>query len=475
MGEDLYAMDTFRMDAIDIGTQIAEGRLTSREAVRRSLERIDRIDGVLHAFVLRLDERAMRLAADRDEERAVGILRGPLHGVPVAVKDLFDIEGCRTGAGSRSFPHHRAAASATAVRRLEEAGAVIVGKTHTVEFAFGGWGTNPVLGTPRNPYDRMVHRAPGGSSSGSAVAVASGMVPLALGTDTGGSVRIPAAFCGLFGHKSTPGLIGRGGMRYLSPSHDSIGVLARSMRDVRAVIGLLAGSDAGDAATLTLPGEAFSLVDEAATGPVRLATLDDPALEWLDDEVGRRFEAVLAELGRRFGDVARLSLPVPLATMCEKAGRLMSAESYASLHEITEDPATEVAPEIRSRINLGRGIPPSEVAELHALKRHWKAQFAESFAGVDILVMPGAPILPPPISDIDQSNMVLSIFGRYVNMLDLCASSVPVGLSIDGLPIGLQLIGHGLDDARVLRVAAAWEREGIAAFAPPTERDCVPS
>ncbi|HSI40259.1 MAG TPA: amidase [Xanthobacteraceae bacterium] len=463
------------MDAIDIGRRIADGRLTSRQAVRRSLERIDRMDGMLHAFVLRLDERAMRMAAERDDERAAGMLRGPLHGVPVAVKDLFDIEGYRTGAGSRSFPDHRATASATAVRKLEEAGAVIVGKTHTVEFAFGGWGTNPVLGAPWNPYDPAVHRAPGGSSSGSAVAVASGMVPIAIGTDTGGSVRIPAAFCGLFGHKSTPGLIGRGGMRYLSPSHDSVGVLARSVRDVRAAIAALAGADAQDAATLAVPGCGFRLSDEAETTQGRFATLEDPAFGRLDDEVRQRFEASLAALGHRFGGVARVSLPVPLATMCETAGRLMSAESYASLHAITEDPDTDVAPEIRARINLGRGIAPSELAELHAVKRRWKAQFAAAFAGYDLLVMPGAPILPPPISDIDQSNMALSVFGRYVNMLDLCAASIPIGLSRDGLPIGLQLIGRRLDDARVLGIAAALERDGSAVHRPPAAYDVVPS
>ncbi|MDQ0513239.1 amidase [Ancylobacter amanitiformis] len=443
--------------------------------MRQSLERIDAVDGVLHAFVLRLDERATRLADERDRERASGRLRSALHGVPVAVKDLFDIEGYRTGSGSRSFPNHRAAVSASAVRKLEEAGAVIVGKTHTVEFAFGGWGTNPVLGAPVNPYDSKVHRAPGGSSSGSAVAVASGMVPLALGTDTGGSIRIPAAFCGLFGHKSTPGLISRGGMRYLSPSHDSVGALARSVRDLRAAMGILAGPDVEDTATLALPAIAFGGRDEAFSGSIRFATLDDPALERLDDEVRQRFRATLDRLGDRLDAIGTLRLPVPLATMCDKAGRLMSAESYASLHTITEDPATDVAPEIRARINLGRSISASEVAELHALKRQWKAQFAEAFAGYDILVMPGVPIAPPPLSDIDQSNMVLSLFGRYVNMLDLCAASVPVGLTSDGLPIGITLIGRGLDDWRVLAVAAMLEREALAALSPPVGFERAPS
>ncbi|MCJ8141794.1 amidase [Ancylobacter sp. A5.8] len=463
---DMRTSETGGLDAMETGALIRSGALTSVGAVRASLARIDRLDPTLHAFVLRLDERALEMAAERDAERDAGRLRGPLHGVPVAVKDLFDIEGFRTGSGSRCFPDHVAQMSATAVRRLEAAGAIIVGKTHTVEFAFGGWGTNPVLGAPRNPFDVDVHRAPGGSSSGSAVSVASGMVPLALATDTGGSVRIPAAFCGLFGHKSTPGLIGRGGMRFLSRSHDSIGALARSVRDLRAVIALLAGPDPDDAASGDAPTDLFT--PARPIGAFRLATFDDPAFARLDEEVRAIFEATLVQLGQRFGEVARIAPPVPMETLCAQAGRLMAAESYATLHAVTEDPATDIAPEIRARINLGREVTATELAGLHELKRTWKAHFATLFAPFDVLVMPGMPILPPPLAEIDQSNMALSIFGRYVNMLDLCAVSAPVGLSRDGLPVGVQLIGRPFADAHLLDLAGALEQEGLAACRPPS-------
>ncbi|MCK0198135.1 amidase [Ancylobacter sp. 6x-1] len=464
-----------RMDAIEIGQQIAQGKLTSREAVAQSLARIDRLDGQLHAFVLRLDERAMAMAAERDAEREAGRLRGPLHGVPVAVKDLFDIQGYRTGAGSLSYSGHRAETSATAVRLLEDAGAVIVGKTHTVEFAYGGWGTNSVLGTPWNPYDLDIHRAPGGSSSGSAVAVASGMVPLALVTDTGGSVRIPAAFCGLFGHKSTPGLIGRGGTRYLSPSHDTVGTLARSVRDLRAVAEALAGPDASDPLSSPHACDPFSSRAEEGLTSVRLATLDDPAFADLDDEVRQHFAEMLERLGSRFGPVERIAPPAPLTLMCLKAGRLMSAESYANLSAITEDSTTSVAPEIRGRINAGRDISADEIAELRWFKREWQAAFLDAFAPFDLLVMPGMPILPPPIADIDQASLVLGHFGRYVNMLDLCAASVPIALSRRGLPIGLQLIGRPFADARALSFARTLEGAGLAAFRAPDLHGLTPS
>ncbi len=460
-------MNTLGMDATAIALAIRDNRLSSVEAVRQSLARIALWDGALHAFVLVLGERAMRLAEARDQERAAGVIRGPLHGVPVAVKDLLDIAGFRTGAGSRSFADHRAEESATVVLKLEQAGAIIVGKTHTVEFAFGGWGTNSVLGAPRNPYDLTVHRVPGGSSSGSAVAVASGMVPLAIGTDTGGSVRIPAAFCGLFAHKASPGLIGRGGLRYLSPSHDTVGVLARSMRDVRTATEILAGRDDRDPATVAAPADALANPHVRPERPLRLATLDDPALTLLDETVRIRFVKCLEDLSERHGVVDTIRLPEPLDTLCDRAGLLMSAESYASLRAITDDPTTDVAPEIRSRVNRGRSILAADLIELQTLKRRWKAQFAATFAPYDLLVLPGAAIVPPPIAAIDQSNMVLSIFGRFVNMLDLCATSVPLQLSEGGLPIGLQIIARGFEDQLALQCGAAMEHDGLAKFEAP--------
>jgi aspartyl-tRNA(Asn)/glutamyl-tRNA(Gln) amidotransferase subunit A len=460
-------MNMLGMDATAIALEIREGRLTSVEAVRASLGRIAQWDEALHAFVLVLGDRALAIADARDRERAAGIIRGPLHGVPVAIKDLFDIEGSRTGAGSRSFAEHRAEQSATVVLKLEQSGAVIVGKTHTVEFAFGGWGTNPVLGAPWNPHDLKLHRAPGGSSSGSAVAVASGMVPLAIGTDTGGSVRIPAAFCGVFGHKSSLGLIGRGGLNYLSPSHDSVGVLARSLRDVAMATRLLAGRDARDPATFAIPSDAFENPHVRPQRRLRLASLEDPALALIDSPVLAQFQNCLADLARRYGVVEAIRLPEPIESVCDKAGLLMSAESYATLRPITEDPTTDVAPEIRARINHGRSISAADLFALKELKRRWKAEFASTFAPYDLLVMPGAAILPPPIDSIDQSNMVLSIFGRFVNMLDLCATSVPIGRSPEGLPIGLQIIARGLEDQLALQLGADMERDGLATFKAP--------
>ncbi|OPG75555.1 amidase, partial [Pseudomonas ogarae] len=185
---------------------LESGALTSESLVCAQLERIERFNGQLNAYVEAYPQRALGAAIAADRQRAAGVNLGPLHGIPVAIKDLFEIDGKAITGGSLAQKPRISRLTATAVQRLERAGAIIMGKTHTVEFAFGGWGTNAVMGTPWNPWDADVHRAPGGSSSGSAVAVAGGLASAALGTDTGGSVRIPAGMCGLVGLKTTRGL-----------------------------------------------------------------------------------------------------------------------------------------------------------------------------------------------------------------------------------------------------------------------------
>nr|WP_256591072.1 MULTISPECIES: amidase [unclassified Pseudomonas] len=206
------------------------GSLTSEALVRAQLARIEHFDEQLNAYVEAYPARALSAAIAADRQRAAGIRLGPLHGIPLAIKDLFEIDGQAITGGSLAQAPRVSKLTATAVQRLERAGAIILGKTQTVEFAFGGWGTNAVMGTPWNPWDRNVHHAPGGSSSGSAVAVASGLASAALGTDTGGSVRIPAGMCGLVGLKTTRGLISRHGLIELCPSLDSVGPITTQLK-----------------------------------------------------------------------------------------------------------------------------------------------------------------------------------------------------------------------------------------------------
>ena len=259
----------------DLAGRLARGETTSRALVEACLARIDERDGKLHAFVDVYRDDALKLADAADIERGAGATRGPLHGLPVALKDLFEIEGRQTTAGSKSWLGRTSDYTATAVAKLVGAGMIPLGKTHMVEFAFGGWGRNEPMGAPWNPWDMATHRVAGGSSSGSAVAVAAGLVPAAIGSDTGGSVRIPSSLCGLTGLKTTYGLVSLHGAIPLSTNLDTIGPLAHTVEDVALLTDAMAGPDPADRATLAAPHVDFR--DVLARAPdVRGLAIADP-------------------------------------------------------------------------------------------------------------------------------------------------------------------------------------------------------
>ena len=252
-----------------LAQRLARRETTSRAIVDACLARIDALDGKLHAFVDVYRDDALKLADAADLARSAHAARGPLHGLPIALKDLLEMKDRQTTAGSKSWLGRISDHTATCVDKLLAAGMIPIGKTHMVEFAFGGWGRNQPMGAPWNPWDLATHRVAGGSSSGSAVAVASGMVPAAIGSDTGGSVRIPAALCGLTGLKTTYGLISLYGAVPLSTTLDSIGPLAHTVDDVALLTAAMAGPDPHDAATLGLPPIAFGGGARACAGPPR--------------------------------------------------------------------------------------------------------------------------------------------------------------------------------------------------------------
>ncbi len=233
----------------DFAENIRKGEFTSTQLTENLLDRIDSLDGRLNAFKLLCPEQALEQARGADQELSNGNDLGPLHGIPYAVKDLFDVKGLPTAAGSKLLEKNTAARDAQAIRRLSQAGMILAGKTNTVQFAFSGVGINHDHGTPHNPWSQT-HHIPGGSSSGSAVAVAAGLVPMALGTDTGGSVRVPAALCGTVGLKTTVGRISRAGVYPLSWTLDSVGVFSRSVEDAALVYQCLQGADVNDEITL---------------------------------------------------------------------------------------------------------------------------------------------------------------------------------------------------------------------------------
>ena len=446
----------------DLSGRLARGETTSRALVEACLARIDAVDGRLHAFVDVYRDDARALADAADLARRAGAARGPLHGLPVALKDLFEIAGRQTTAGSKSWLGRTSDYTATAVEKLVAAGMIPLGKTHMVEFAFGAWGTNPGMGTPWNPWDLATHRVAGGSSSGSAVAVAAGMVPAAIGSDTGGSVRIPASLCGLTGLKTTYGLVSLHGAVPLSTSLDTIGPLAHTAEDVALLTAALAGPDSADPPTLAAPRVDFG--DALARAPdVRglaiacLAPEQFPA--YIDDEVVRaRHEAVdvLRALGAQVADVRA---PIDFDDIAARVGRLLACEAYAYHRAYIEDATLPIDPWVRRRTLGGKGVAAADyIGELAAMRRA-QAAFAAWMRGYDALLTPTLPITALPVADVDEATAPLAAFTRAVNYLGGCALSLPAGFSAAGLPIGVQVVGAPYSEPMLVRIGRGFQDE----------------
>lgn len=436
---------------------IADGVVSSEALVEYQLSRIARYDSKLRAYVEVYADEARHSARAMDEMLKGGSPLGPLHGVTVAIKDLFDIEGRPTGAGSRATEPKASTRNASVVDRLRAAGAIIIGKTQTVEYAFGGWGTNTVMGTPWNPWDLNVHRVPGGSSSGSAVALAAGLCSAALGTDTGGSVRIPAGLCGLVGLKTTRGLVSRHGLVELCPTHDTVGPIARTVRDAALLLDVIAGPDAHDPVTRVAPVRSVLAHLERAVTGLRVWILPESERHSVERDVLALYDRALQSLSDLGAQLVERALPQTCTESMRIAGSLMSAEGYANLGELFEQDLV-FDPHVRRRILMGRDIDAAQYIEL--LKVREKAQIAmvDAMDGVDICCFPTNAITAIAVSEVDEMSTPLSRFGRFVNLLDLCSVAVPAGLSAAGLPVSVQMIGRPMSEPLILRVAYAFER-----------------
>ncbi|VFR32115.1 Aspartyl-tRNA(Asn) amidotransferase subunit A @ Glutamyl-tRNA(Gln) amidotransferase subunit A [plant metagenome] len=440
----------------DAAAAIAAGKLTSTALVTQQLARIDAMDRKLHAYVDVYRDEALAVAASLDAMLEAGIRLGPLHGVTVAIKDLFDIAGKPIGAGSLARPPRRSALTATVVDRLRAAGAVVLGKTQTVEFAFGGWGTNAVMGTPWNPWDLETHRIPGGSSSGSSVAVAAGMACGALGTDTGGSVRIPAGLCGLVGLKTTGGLVSRHGLIQLCPTHDTVGPIAHRVRDVALLLDVIAGPDPQDAASVHSPVRSVSGQLDGDVSGTRVWILPESERQDIEPAVLAAYDGVLETLARLGMCLVERALPQSLSESMRIAGALMSAEGFAHLGDLFEQDLV-FDPHVKRRILAGRDIPAAQYIGLLRLREQARLAMLAAMEPVDVCVMPTNAITAISVAEVDESMTTLSRFGRFVNLLDLCSVAVPAGFSHEGLPISVQFVGRPWHEPQVLRIARAFE------------------
>jgi aspartyl-tRNA(Asn)/glutamyl-tRNA(Gln) amidotransferase subunit A len=428
---------------------------SSQEIVSGCLARIDALDGKLHAFVDVYRDDAMALARTADAERKAGRVRGPLHGLPIALKDLLHFEGRQTTAGSKSWSGRISDHTATAVERLLAAGMIPLGKTHMVEFAFGGWGRNQPMGAPWNPWDMTTHRVAGGSSSGSAVAVAGGMAPAAIGSDTGGSVRIPAALCGLTGLKTTYGLISLFGAVPLSTTLDSIGPLAHTVEDAALLTAAMAGPDARDPATMGVPEFDLAAVLGGATDVRGMRITALAAEQFTADvvpEVRRAHSEMIALLRELGAIVEEAVVPVDFEDVMVRNGRLIATEAYAFHRGYVEDENLPLDPWVRKRLLGGKSVSAADYIDDLAFRRRACADFARWMRGRDALLTPTLPITATPIADVDEAATPLATYTRVANYLGVCALSLPGGFNADNLPIGVQFIGAPFAEGTLVRI-----------------------
>jgi aspartyl-tRNA(Asn)/glutamyl-tRNA(Gln) amidotransferase subunit A len=435
---------------LGLAADLAAGRTTSRALVDEALARIADPAGEGARTFTKVYADEARAAADaQDKLRGAGYVASPLAGLPVSVKDLFDVAGEVTLAGSTALDDRPPATQdAPIVARLKAAGAVIVGKTNMTEFAFSGVGINPHYGTPGNPYKRA--HVPGGSSAGAPVSVADGQAIVAIGTDTGGSVRIPAALCGVVGFKPTAKRVSRDGAIPLSTTLDSIGPLANS-------VACCAITDA------VMAGEEPIAPEPATVAGLRLAVPQTFMLDDLASEVANAFEAACSALSRAGAQITDL----PLTELGEylalsDRGLLVNSEAFAWHEELLARRGNEYDPRVRSRIEFGRPISAAAYIRLCAARADWIRRVAAKTAGFDALVMPTVAITAPPISAFTDDREFWRLNGlilrntAVINFLDRCAATLPIQPP-GTAPVGLMIVGEHGGDRRLLAIAGGIE------------------
>ena len=430
--------------------------VSAAELVDNYLDRITRHEEKLHAFVAVYADEARHAARAADAAMSAGHRVGLLQGIPVAVKDLVEFEGRITTGGSQVNAQRVSKYTATLIQRMIAAGMIVIGKTHTVEFAAGGWGTNHHLGTPWNPWDSNTHRAPGGSSAGSGVAVAAGMAPIAIGTDTGGSVRLPSSWCGLTGLKTTIGRISVHGVLPLSPTLDTPGPMGRSVEDVAQLYVLLSGADHHDVRTLVEPMTDPRPEMRKGVRGLRLARLGSVDLEPVNSDVRAAYEVAIEVLEGQGAQVSVVDLNWDFAALGAAVGKIFAAEGYSFYGHLVGDADLPLDEDVRKRLAPGRDMLAVDylkvLQEREAIKQHANDQLRD----FDALLTPTTLTAAPVVEHIDQTQSP-AWFTRVTNLIERCAVCVPNGFSPTGLPLSLQIMCQGFDESMALRIAWAFQ------------------
>ncbi len=451
------------MSLASVARAIAERKVSSREVTRSCLQRIAEWQPRLNAFMTIEEEAALAAADAADAALAKGDSRGVLHGVPLAHKDMYYEAGKVVTCGSRIRRDFVAKTTATALQRLKDAGTVRLGSLQMVEFAYGPTGHNVHYGAVHNPWN--VEHITGGSSSGSGSAVAARLTVAALGSDTGGSIRMPAHFCGVTGLKTTVGRVSRAGAMPLSQSLDTVGPLAQTVEDCALLLSVMAGADPEDPTASTLPVPDYLAATRGSIKGLKIGVPTTFYVDDLDAEVARVLDETIAVLKKQGAEIVQVELPDQrqLTAACQ----LVLAAEAAAFHKrwMIERPQ-DYGPQILMRLQNGLAIPAVSYLEAMRWRGPALAAYLAAVSGTDAVLAPVAPVPAPTIAGSDVGNsdgaeaviQRLTRFTRPVNYLGLPSLSIPTGFTRNGLPVGMQLIGRAFDEATLLQIGAALQR-----------------
>lgn len=441
---------------VEVADELAGGRLSAESLVGHLLQRIEGLDGELCSYVRVFEEEALQRARQLDRELAAGQPPGPLHGVPLAIKDLLAVAGHPTTVGGRVHERWQPTEEATVVRRLKAAGAVILGKLKLTEGAFAEH--HPDIVAPRNPWDAAAWT--GVSSSGSGVATAAGLCFGSLGTDTGGSIRFPAAACGVVGVKPTYGLVSRHGAFALAESLDHVGPMARSVRDAARLLTVLAGHDPHDLSSLEGPVPDYEAALQPGLAGIRLGV--DPlwSSSGVEPEVSRSVAdaaGILAGAGAELREIR-----MPDARVLIEGWAVTCGVEAALAHQATfPSRRSEYGPVLAALLDKGRRSLALDYVALEHERQRYRAALQEVFASVDAVILPAMPFPPPPLAQLDAQDGAEPI--TFTAPFDYSGSpsvTVPAGFTSEGLPLAFQVVGPHCSEARLLRIAHQYELEG---------------
>jgi aspartyl-tRNA(Asn)/glutamyl-tRNA(Gln) amidotransferase subunit A len=442
---------------LELSRRLQRRELSPIELTKDCLAKVENLNPALNAFITVTAESALAQARAAEAQIQQGAWRGPLHGIPVALKDIIDTAGAPTTAASAVFKSRVPPEDAEVVRRLEDAGAVLLGKQNLHEFAYGGSSVISCFGAVHNPWDTAC--IAGGSSGGCAAAVAAGLCYGAIGTDTAGSIREPAALCGIAGLKPTYGRVSARGIIPLSVSLDHVGPIARTVADTAVLLDAIAGYDAKDPNCAAMPVDDYLLALDARPRKVRIGIPQKFFYEDLDPQVETAVEQALAVIKTLAAEVREIELAVPTDRT------LQAAESYAFHAEFVARSPELYQPETLRRIRSGENTSPAEVEERRRELKRLRTEVSRVFEDVDLLVTPTTPIPAPNLAELQQNpdllrprELILLRNTRPFNVWGLPAISVLCGFTNSGLPIGLQIAGPPWQESRVLQLAYAYEQ-----------------